>query len=196
MESLRDGLDGNFTDFDSQPLGTTRTISSTPGFTMRTTRDRFGFTRNNPVDLDVIIHELSAGSGDRLVGGIRSEGPLDGQQIWEINFDTPQLYAGLERIFQGGITNFYNDVGTLLATHENPTTGFEFVGYLGNSGDLSTYVSRVEIDGIEASAGLFAAGYGDDLFFGMAVPEPSTYALFVLGLAIVFWRFRVSQKRS
>jgi len=117
FEGFRDNYGGQFTDWESQSLGPTTTATGLTGVTMRTTRDR-AFTRDNPVDLGVTIHNF--GGHLHTVGGVRPVSILDGQQIWEINFDTPQLYAGVERTWNiYALTRFFNEAEELLGMHQN-----------------------------------------------------------------------------
>lgn len=66
------------------------------------------------------------------------------------------------------LTRFCNKAGDLLGTHQN-TMGREFVGWMSDGNDQSTWASRMGMDGL-ASGGSRQVGYSDNLFFGIYVP--------------------------
>lgn len=121
----------------------------------------------------------------KIVGTPFVGGSDDGRVGYEITFTTPQARAGLQRIWQAGnsMTRFYNQDGVLLATHFN-TVGSEFVAYVADFGNTSTWVARIQMDGL-VSGGSRQVGYSDDLFYGVAaIPEPGTWALLLAGLGV------------
>jgi len=136
-----------------------------------------------PHNVYVTSTSVGGNATTKIVGTPFVGGSDDGRVGYEITFTTPQARAGLQRIWQAGnsVTRFYNQEGTLLATHFN-TVGSEFVAYLADFGNTSTWVARIQMDGL-VSGGSRQVGYSDDLFYGFsAIPEPGTWALLLTGL--------------
>lgn len=180
FEDFRDNYNDQFIDFDSVPSGP---LSSLPGVTFKTTYNRFG--ADGPVDLPVAVLPWNfVTSAPTAIIGVRTGAPSyipDGQNRYEMVFDTPQLRVGMQRNWTtASLTRFYSG-DTLLATHQN-TIGNEFVGYLSDSENPADWVTRVEMDG-QSVSGVFQVGYTDDVFFGSiaAVPEPSSGLMMLLG---------------
>lgn len=119
--------------------------------------------------------------GNTIVGSPYPFGNDDGRVGYEIRFDTPQYRAGILRAWNtSALTRFYNADGVLLGEHQN-TVGAEFVGWVADSSDPSTWVARMVMDGLVLS-GTRQVGYSDDLYFGVMVPSPTSAGVIVLGL--------------
>lgn len=120
--------------------------------------------------------------GNTIVGSPYPAGNDDGRVGYEVRFDTPQFRAGILRAWNtSALTRFYNADGVLLAEHQN-TVGVEFVGWVADSSDPSTWVARMVMDGLSLS-GTRQVGYSDDLYFGIMVPSPTSAGVIMLGLA-------------
>lgn len=117
--------------------------------------------------------------GDHRIMGRRLPALNDGRAAYEIAFDTPQRWAGVDREWNtSSITRFFDLSGNLLAPEHQNTVNSEFVGFLATDEDAANWISRIEIDG----GATRQVGFTDDLVFGVAVvPEPSIWAL--LGIA-------------
>ena len=123
----------------------------------------------------------------KIVGTPLPFGSDDGRVGYDIFFTTPQARAGIERSWQAGysLTRFFNSSGTLLATH-TLTTGTEFVGYVANYNDPSTWVARMQMDGL-LNGGTRQVGYSDDLIYGLAaIPEPPLPLLLATGFGLLW----------
>jgi hypothetical protein len=187
FEGFQTTLGDTFIDFESFTPQTNLTTQIS-GVTFETTLQRWPSTAPVSLEVNVICSPsepftVTCAAPDQMIGGVRTGGVTDGQSIYEIVFDTPQLRVGFERIFNtSSLTRFFSGA-TLLAEHQN-TVNREFVGFIAGT-DL---ITRVEMDGL-FSGGVYNVGYTDDLFFGdvpagiPGVPEPATLALFGLGLA-------------
>jgi hypothetical protein len=182
FESNRDDLGDTFYDFESTPSGP---LSGLAGVSFKTTLNRFGTHR--PLDLPVAVLPWDfVANAPKAIIGIRSGAPRyipDGQNQYEIVFDTAQRRAGVQRNWNTfSLTRFYSGT-TLLATHRN-TVGNEFVGFVSDSNDSSTWITRIELDGLTTN-GVYQVGMTDDLFFGSVatVPEPNSALIALVGLA-------------
>lgn len=175
MHALNGGTFEDFEAYKGQLLTT-----QLPGLTMATTLQRYPSVATVSLAVAVLPYGfLQAPSG--FLAPLRSGNVPDGQSRWEITFDTPQRWTGLVRYFNtNSLTSFYAG-STLLGTHQNAANS-EFVGYVAESADPGTWVTRIVMDGNNAG-GSYQVGYGDDLFYGTVVPEPSVVLLAALGLA-------------
>lgn len=184
IDNLYTTFGGTFEDFESYQGQLVTT--GVPGATMATTQQRFGGIQNVNLPMAVIPYNfLQAPTG--FLTPLRTGNIPDGQSRWEIAFDTPQRWTGLVRNFSTlSLTRFYNGA-TLLDTHQN-TAGSEFVGYIAGSEDHATWVTRIELDGLQSN-GVYQAGFGDDLYFG-TVPEPSAAGLALAGVGLFGGRRR------
>ena len=184
FESYRTIFEMDFIDFESVSIGAINTaLQPSYGVTFFSTIATNGTAIIPPHNAYVSAASVNGDTSRKLVGTPFVFGSDDGRVGYEIRFDSPQSIVGLERNWQTGnaLTRFYNSEGTLLATHAN-TTNIEFVGWIADFNDPLTWVSRIGIDGLSQS-GTRQVGYTDDLFFGtFAIPEPSTYALLLMGL--------------
>jgi len=173
--SLFNTYGGSFTDFSGLSGGFTQ-VPGLLGATFQTTRDR-SFFNDNAVVQSVFATSVD---GNTAFIGTRADGSLpDPQSLYQIVFDDPQLYAGLDRRFNTrSLTHFYNG-NTLLYTHQN-AINTDFAGWVGDEQDFDTWITRIVLDGLEDPAnqgdprGLYQTGYSDNLYFG--VPEPSSLA--------------------
>lgn len=192
FESYRTIFEMDYIDFESVSIGAIDVaLQPSYGVTFYSTIA----TNGSPI---IPVHNayvsgapVSGDTSHKLVGTPYVSGSDDGRVGYEIRFDSPQSIVGLERIWQTGyaLTRFYNSEGTLLATHIN-TTGVEFVAWIADYNDPLTWVSRIGVDGL-SSGGSRQVGYTDDLYFGtFAIPEPSTFALLLLGLGGIWLTLR------
>jgi hypothetical protein len=185
---LRDG-----TDFDSVFYPTLKLS----GVVFRSIVDPYGVSINNPVIVYI------NGGGKEIIGvplGPGSGG--DGRVIYQMVFDSPQLYAGLVRDWgiSKTITQFYDSSDNLLAQFgpgEGPTSGKYFIGYLAD--DPSHLIKKIVCDGIKDPYQYYPyftrqVGYVDDLCFGTTVPVPGAVWLLGSGLLglVGLRRFRKS----
>ena len=193
FEGFQTTLGDTFIDFESFTPQTNLT-TQIPGVTFETTTARWP-SLVTPVNSGVNVicspsqpFTTTCSDPDQMIGGVRPGNITDGQSVYEIVFDTPQLRVGLERIFNtSSLTRFYSG-STLLAEHQN-TANREFVGFIAGT-DL---ITRVEMDGLPVvdnfGRTVYMVGYTDNLFFGDvpenggSVPEPATLALMMLGFA-------------
>ncbi len=119
--------------------------------------------------------------GNTIVGSPYQYGNDDGRVGYEVRFDAPQRRAGILRAWNtAAVTRFYNADGVLLGEHQN-TVGAEFVGWMADSDDPSTWVARMVMDGM-VLGGSRQVGYSDDLYFGVMVPSPASAGAIVVGL--------------
>ncbi|MEP4077015.1 hypothetical protein [Haloferula sp.] len=173
---------GSFTDFSGLSGG----FSQVPGLlgaTFQTTRDR-SFFNDNEILMPLFATEID---GNTAFLGTRADGMPTPQSLYQIVFDDPQLFAGLDRRFNTqSLTHFYNG-DTLLYTYQN-ATNTDFAGWVGDEEDSSTWVTRVVLDGLQDTPaggnprGLYQTGYSDNLYFGVPEPSSLTYSLFALTL--------------
>lgn len=188
FEGFRDNQGDTFIDFESVANGP---LTALPGITFRTHIARFGsIGANQPVAVLPWDFVQSNPTNNRIVG-TRSSSIPDGQNAYEIVFDTPQRRAGIFRIWNtSSITRFYSGAGdVLLDAHQN-TVNQEFVGYIAESDDPTDWVKRIEIDGAVLS-GTFQVGDSDDLFFGSTpVPAPTAGMMALIGLVGLRYRRR------
>jgi hypothetical protein len=181
---------GSFTDFS----GLSGNFSQVPGLlgaTFQTTRDR-SFFNENDVTLSVFATPVN---GNTAFIGTRADGMPDPQSLYEIVFDDPKYFAGLDRRFNTkSLTHFYNG-DTLLYTHQNGINT-DFAGWIAeNEVDMNTWITRIVLDGLldpedpgQDPRGLYQTGYSDNLYFG--VPEPSSLGYGALALFLLARRRR------
>lgn len=187
IQALHNTYGGYFSDFS----GLTGQFTQVPGLlgaTFETTRDR-SFFNDIPVSLPVIA--TSEFASNTAFVGTRSDGMADLQSLYQVSFATPQWFAGLDRRFNTkSLTHFYNG-DTLLYTHEN-ATATDFAGWAGDADDLSTWVTRIVLDGeldvLGDRTSLYQTGPSDNLYYG--VPEPSSLAYSTFALALFARRRR------
>ncbi len=175
----------SFLDFNSLTPGLAldTELQASHGLLFASTIQTNGAPIEPPHNVYVTSTPVAGNSTIKIVGTPFPGGSDDGRVGYDITFTTPQARAGLQRLWQAGnsLTRFYSQDGTLLATHFN-TVGSEFVGYLADFGNPSTWVARIQMDGL-VSGGSRQVGYSDDLFYGVAaIPEPGTWALLLTGL--------------
>lgn len=181
---------GHYLDFESVGAGTNLLPGQDPfgaGARFASIINTSGFPFG-PEHVEVSNRHRAAEFGNSLVGSPFQFGSDDARVGYEITFDNPQARAGLRRIWNtNSITQFYNADGALLAEHQN-TTSAEFVGWIGDAGDLSTWVARIVMDSAAGSAR--QVGHTDDLYFGRVVPAPGSFALITLAGLITTTRRR------
>ncbi len=168
FENFQVSLGDTFIDFESFTPQTNLT-NEVPGVVFRTTRDR-AFQRDDPISTGVnVICPATPFSTtpcvDHSIGGVRAGNITDGQSLYEIVFDTPQLRAGIIRNWNTAVTRFYSGT-TLLAGYQS-TVSDEFVGFIADT-DL---ITRIELDGLLVDVDTYNVGYSDDLFFGVVPPN-------------------------
>lgn len=146
-----------------------------------------------PGDVPVGPHNVEVSNLiDEFIVGTPGPGGFsdDGRYRYEIIFPEPLPRAGLLRRWNTStITEFYNESGVLLDSHQN-TVNIEFVGWNTTSSDPNDLVKRIKITGIDDQV-----GYSDNVTFGstvVAIPEPLAYASFLgmLGLGFAWIRRR------
>ena len=165
---------GTLIDFENLAVGTLLDNQlAGMGVHFRTITDVSG----NPITPGSVY--VDSAGGDHRVIGRRLPAFNDGRAAYEIAFDTPQRWAGVDREWNTStITRFFDSSGNLLAPEHQNTVNSEYVGFLANGEDTANWISRIEIDGGPSRQ----VGFTDDLIFGVqVVPEPSTWAL--LGFA-------------
>jgi MYXO-CTERM domain-containing protein len=182
FQQLHTDLGGNYLDFESVPQGTNLLPGQDP-FGVGARFASIVYTNGNPFGpehVEVSNRHRFAEFGNSLVGSPFQHGSDDARVGDEVAFDDPQARAGLRRIWNtSSLTQFYNAAGELLGEHQN-TTSAEFVGWIGEAGDQSTWVARIVMDTV-APPSSRQVGHSDDLYFGTDVPAPGAIA--VLSLA-------------
>jgi hypothetical protein len=163
-------------DFNNLPNGPVRTIEADNGIdvlTLTTTKKQYP---KPPVAVDYPVCVIPYGgvttpSGtNELMGASSPSGNADGQNAYEISFSRIQHRVGILRYWNtSSVTRFYAEDGSLLAEHQN-TANREFVGWVGDPGDQSTWVKRVEMDGV-LYQNAYQVGRADDLQYGRALPD-------------------------
>jgi hypothetical protein len=188
FEALHAEFNEGFNDFESVNAGFNLNPNANPfgdgvnfASVIATNGSPFG-----PEHVEVSNRYVPSVFGNTIVG---SPGGSDDARVgYEITFDTAQRRAGLLRLWNTSITtSFYNAAGELLGTHQN-SVNQEFVGWIADSNDESTWVSRILMD----SASPFSSrqvGHSDDLYWG-TVPAPTTTAGLLLGLGCISRRRR------
>lgn len=183
FEDFKTRLGDSFQDFENIPVSNITTTALIPGVTFRTTRDR-AFQHDNAIStgVNVICSPAQPFSGscanpNHHISGVRAGNTTDGQSVYEIEFTTPQLRAGLLRNWNTDTRTFFYSGATLLASHQN-TVGLEFVGFIADT-DL---ITKIVIDGANTPAngfprGIYQSGYSDDLFYGTTPDTPTTFTV-------------------
>ena len=187
FESFVTDFGDTFIDFEGVVNGPLTTELQVLGVTFGTIAD----ASLGPVDFPVVVLPFAFVQSDpdnnRIIGA-RTAAPNslpDGQFAYEIVFETPQQRAGLQRNWNTlTLTRFFNASG-LLEEHQN-TVANEFVGFIVASSDSADWITRIEINGLVSEDLIRHVGQSDDLFLGsVIIPEPSTWALLVAGLALL-----------
>jgi hypothetical protein len=188
---LQADLSENYLDFESAPANT----NLNPGADFFGVGARFASiiqtngTPFGPEHVEISNRHSFATLGNSIVGSPCGGCSDDGRVGYEVAFDQVQRRAGLLRAWNTfSITRFYNAAGDLLAEHRN-TENVQFVGWMANSNDESTWVARIVMDGLDNGGGR-QVGHSDDLYFGRAVPAPAATSLFLIGLATMTRRKR------
>jgi hypothetical protein len=162
-------------DFERLTNGPVRTIEALNGvdvLTLKTTEKRYP---KPPVTVDYPVCVLpfggvTTGGTKELMGTSGPAGYADGQNQYEIVFSRVQHRAGIVRTWNTyALTRFYAEGGRLLAEHQN-TGGGEFVGWVGDPDDESTWVKKIEMDGV-LNDNVYQVGRSDDLRYGRAMPD-------------------------
>lgn len=190
MQQLHMDLGGNYLDFESVGAGTNLLPGADPfgvgarfASIINTSGQPFG-----PEHVEVSSRHRFSEFGNSLVGSPFQFGSDDARVGYEITFDELQARAGLRRIWNtNSLTRFYNAEGELLAEHQN-TTSAEFVAWVADSQDQSTWVARIVMDGLDA--GSRQVGHTDDLYFGTMIPAPSSTAALAVALTAITRRRR------
>jgi len=181
FQQLHVDIGGTYLDFESVPAGTNLLPGTDPfgvgarfASTIYTNGSPFG-----PEHVEVSSRHRFTEFGNSLVGSPFQNGSDDARVGYEINFDEVQRRAAVRRIWNTeSTTSFYNAAGELLATHQN-TTSAEFVGYIADSDDESTWVARILLD-TAGPSNARQVGHTDDLYFGRLVPTPSTLGVLLI----------------
>lgn len=186
FQQLHLNVGGEFLDFESVIPGTDLLPGADlfgVGARFASIIDRDG-TSFGPEHVEVSSRHRFAEFGNSIVGSPFQFGSDDARVGYEITFDEVQRRAGLRRIWNtSSTTSFFNAAGELLATHQN-TENAEFVGYIADSSDESTWVARILMDGVLDVNGDRSVGHSDDLYFGRLVPAPSALSvLLCVGVA-------------
>ena len=184
-------LGGEFVDFESTPAGT----NLNPGADLLGAGMRFASivsttgTAFGPFHVEVSNQHIPSSFGNTIVGSPCSLCTDAGRGGYEIVFDEPQRRAGLMRVWNTAATTaFYSDSGALLSQHQN-TVNNEFVGYVADDEDASTWVKRIVMDG-EMLSGTRQVGYSDMIYSGLVIPAPAAALPMVFGAAILRRRAR------
>lgn len=183
-------LGESFLDFESVTAGTNLLPNTDPfglGVRFASVINQYGVPFG-PEHVEVSNLHHPALYGNTICGSPYQYGNDDGRVGYEVRFDAPQRRAGLLRIWNlEANTSFYNSAGVLLGQHQN-TTGREFVGWIADSDDPSTWVSRILMDTVVVG-GTRQVGYSDNLYFGVNIPTPSSMVLLGIGVGLL-WRRR------
>ena len=179
----------NSLDFENVSVGSLKQeLQSAFGISFYSTINTGGGVISVPHNAYVSTASVNGNTSHKLVGTPAAGGSDDGRVGYEMRFDTPQSVLGLVRNWNTSAkTSFYNSSGTLLGSHTN-TSNLEFVGFLADYNDSSTWVAKVVFDTIAASNSR-QVGYADDFIWGTAaitIPEPSTYLQMALGLGLIW----------
>jgi len=183
-------LNEGFLDFESAPVGT----NLLPGADYFGVGARFASiisTHGQPFGPEhvEVTGQYNASYGHTIVGSPFQFGSDDGRVGYEITFDSLQRRAGIRRISGAALTSFYNADGDLLYEHLN-TESHEFVGWMADSEDQSTWVARMVMDAVRDSSGVGQVGYSDDLYFGTIVPAPAGITALLLGVGCLSYSRR------
>ena len=176
-------MTGTYVNFNGIAGTRFTSLASAPGATFESNITTVGTPTNGlPVYASTFSDRLGT-----IVGTPFSSGTDDGRMGYQVLFSSPQQYAGIYRNWNSSnVTQFYNSSDELL--YEFSGLSVYYAGYTGDPNNQSTWVSRIQMDG-NLLSGVRQVGYSDDLVYGVsesfAVPEPSTYALFGIGLAAV-----------
>lgn len=154
---------------------------SSLGVNFRSTINYHGDSITNYVYvIDFTTHEI--------MGSPFNGAQNDGRVVYEIQFETPQRWAGLTRhwLNTSTITNFYNKAGDIIATvqdYGDDTWTPIFAGYLAETDDTALWISRIECSGTGAPQSR-QVGATDNIYFGSsAVPVPG--AIWLLGSGLI-----------
>lgn len=142
------------------------------GVTFATTTDAQGQPLKVPTPV-VVSSSYAYNLGRLTIVGSPCKGCFDDKECdYEVRFETPQRWAGLQRYWTGPtLTRFLAADGDVL--HEFEGEGFH--GWLADTEDPDTWVSRIEITGPTRN-GSRQVGYSDDLIFGTnAIPRALSY---------------------
>ncbi len=191
FEDWHADLGGEFVDFEGTAAGT----NLNPGADLLGAGMRFASIVSTsgsafgPFHVEVSNRHLSGTYGNTIVGSPCGSCTDDGRVGYEIVFDEPQRRAGLMRIWNTAATTaFYDGSGSLLSMHQN-TVNNEFVGYVADDEDPSTWVKRIVMDGTLLS-GTRQVGYSDMIYSGLTIPAPAAVMPLVLGGAAIRRRTR------
>lgn len=170
---------GTLIDFDGLAAGTKldTELQATHGVTFWTTKDSNGNPLGTPHNVVLNV----ANNDGQIIGTPSIYSGADGRYPYEVRFDVPQRWAGLDRVWSGWnancITRFFSPSGALLGE----VNGFpeKFAGYIACSMDTNQWVSRIECDGLVVS-GSRQVGLSDNVIFGIGpatvAPETWRYA--------------------
>lgn len=191
FEALHVQLGEGFNDFESVDAGTNLNPGATPfndGVSFASIISTSGVPFG-PEHVEVSANFGFATFGNTIVGSPCGGCSDDGRVGYEITFDSAQRRAGLMRLWNtNSLTSFYNANGDLLGTHQNAVNQ-EFVGWMADSEDESTWVARIVMDSL-SDGGSRQVGYSDDLYFGTQVPSPSGASLVLIGMGCAIRRRR------
>ncbi len=183
-------LTGIFEDFDGIAGSNFSTLPTAPGATFSS---NIG-TTGSPISVNQVRASTFSGRVGTIIGTPFNGGSDDGRVGYQVVFDTPQQYAGIQRYWNDQtLTEFYNAADKLIFSFTGEST--PFVGFAADPNDPSTWVKRIQMDTTAASSSR-QVGYSDDLIYGtgtLTIPEPRTYALMALGAAMLglfWWRRR------
>ncbi len=147
-------------------------LKSRLGVTFVTTSDAQGQRLKEPTPV-VVSASYAYSLGRLTIVGSPCKGCFDDRECdYEIRFETPQRWPGLQRYWTGPtITRFVAADGDVL--HEFEGEGFH--GWLSDADDRDSWVSRIEITG-PAQNGSRQVGYSDDLIYGTnTIPRALSY---------------------
>lgn len=181
---------GNGTLIDFTGMAGTRLTNQLQGTYGVTFESNFDIYGNPTGGLPVFVSSGIHGRRDDIVGTPHTFGTDDGRVGYQILFDSPQRWAGVQRFWNDGtLTQFYDSSNNLLfeLTGEfNP-----YVGYYSDTLDTNHWISRIQID--TASVEFRQVGYTDNLVFGTGsienIPEPAVLA-YLLPVCFIYLLLR------
>jgi hypothetical protein len=179
---------GTLIDFESLPTGTDLR-DQLPGLHFASISDVNG-NPAGPFHVEVSGQYPNPAYGNTIVGSPCDGGCVDdGRVTYEVRFDEPQRWVGVQRLWltENTVTEFYTGPNgdILLHRYEDmpcyTSWAPYFFGYVVDSGDPSAWITRTVMSGKALAPGESRqVGYSDNLRYGTAAfDEPPQYGAFV-----------------